>query len=80
MNNQFNQQSGLFNDGFLDMMAVIGFAISIYNLILNEQQLSNEEVAREVQINRGKLDEQNDKYLETIIEQNNKIINLLKGG
>ncbi len=79
MNNQFNQQSGLFNDGFLDMMAVIGFAISIYNLILNEQQLSNEEVAREVQINRGKLDEQNDKYLETIIEQNKTIIKLLKG-
>lgn len=78
MNNQFNQQSGLFNDGFLDMMAVIGFAISIYNLMLNEQQLSNDDVAREVQINRGKLDEQNDKYLETIIEQNNKIISLLE--
>lgn len=78
MNNQFNQQSGLFNDGFLDMMAVIGFAISIYNLMLNEQQLSNDEVAREVQINRGKLEEQNDKYLETIIEQNNKIISLLE--
>ncbi len=78
MNNQFNQQSGLFNDGFLDMMAVIGFAISIYNLMLNEQQLSNDDVAREVQINRGKLEEQNDKYLETIIEQNNKIINLLE--
>ena len=78
MNNQFNQQNGLFNDGFLEMMAVIGFAISIYNLMLNEQQLSNDDVAREVQINRGKLDEQNDKYLETIIEQNNKIINLLE--
>ena len=73
-----NQQSGLFNDRFLDMMAVIGFAISIYNLMLNEQQLSNDDVAREVQINRGKLDEQNDKYLETIIEQNNKIISLLE--
>lgn len=78
MNNQFNQQNGLFNDGFLDMMAVIGFAISIYNLMLNKQQLSNDDVAREVQINRSKLDEQNDKYLETIIEQNNKIINLLE--
>ena len=73
-----NNQSGLFNDGFLDMMSVIGFAISIYNLMLNEQQLSNDDVAREVQINRGKLDEQNDKYLETIIEQNNKIISLLE--
>lgn len=78
MNNQFNQQSGLFSDEFLDMMSVISFAISIYNLMLNEQQLSNDDVAREVQINRGKLDEQNDKYLETIIEQNNKIINLLE--
>lgn len=75
-----NNQNGLFNDGFLDMASVIGLAISIYNLILNEQQLSNDDVAREVQINRSKLDEQNDKYLETIIEQNNKIINLLKGG
>ena len=61
------------------MISVIGFAISIYNLMLNEQQLSNDDVAREVQINRSKLDEQNDKYLETIIEQNNQIINLLKG-
>lgn len=74
----YNQQSGLFNDEFLDMISVIGFAISIYNLMLNEQQLSNDDVAREVQINRGKLDEQNDKYLETIIEQNNKIISLLE--
>ena len=73
-----NQQSDLFSDEFLDMMSVIGFAISIYNLMLNEKQLSNDDVAREVQINRGKLDEQNDKYLETIIEQNNKIINLLE--
>lgn len=74
-----NEDNGLFNNSFLDMMSVIGFAISIYNLMLNEQQLSNDDVAREVQINRGKLDEQNDKYLETIIEQNNQIINLLKG-
>ena len=75
-----NNQNGLFNDRFLDMASVVGLAISIYNLILNEQQLSNDDVARKVQINRSKLDEQNDKYLETIIEQNNKIINLLKGG
>ena len=75
-----NNHNGLFNDRFLDMASVVGLAISIYNLILNEQQLSNDDVARKVQINRSKLDEQNDKYLETIIEQKNKIINLLKGG
>lgn len=74
-----NEDNGLFNNSFLDMISVIGFAISIYNLMLNEQQLSNDDVAREVQINRSKLDEQNDEYLETIIEQNNQIINLLRG-
>lgn len=74
-----NEDNGLFNNSFLDMISVMGFAISIYNLMLNEQQLSNDDVAKEVQINRSKLDEQNDKYLETIIEQNNQIINLLKG-
>ena len=74
-----NEDNGLFNNSFLDMISVMGFAISIYNLMLNEQQLSNDDVAREVQINRNKLDEQNDEYLETIIEQNNQIINLLRG-
>lgn len=74
-----NEDNGLLNNSFLDMMSVIGLAISIYNLMLNEQQLSNDDVAREVQINRNKLDEQNDEYLEKIIEQNNQIINLLKG-
>ena len=74
-----NEDNGLFNNSFLDMISVMGLAISIYNLMLNEQQLSNDDVAREVQINRSKLDEQNYKYLETIIEQNNQIINLLKG-
>ena len=75
----YNQNDVLFNNSFLDMMSVLGFAISIYNLILNEKQISNDELAKEVQTNRDKINEQNDKYLETIIEQNNQIINLLKG-
>lgn len=75
----YNQDDGLFNNSFLDIMSVLGFAISIYNLILNEKQISNDELAKEVQTNRDKINEQNDKYLETIIEQNNQIINLLKG-
>lgn len=75
----FNKDDGLFNDSFLDMISVLSFAISIYNLMLNEQQLSNDDVAREVQINRSKLDEQNNVYLETIVRQNEKIIKMLKG-
>ena len=74
----YNENDGLFNDRFLDMVSVIGFAISIYNLILNEQQLSNDDVAKEVQINRNKLDEQNDIYLKEIVEQNKEILKLLK--
>lgn len=75
----YNHDDRLFNNSFLDMVSVLGFAISIYNLILNEKQISNDELAKEVQTNRDKINEQNDKYLETIIEQNNQIINLLKG-
>lgn len=75
----YNHDDRLFNNSFFDMMSVLSFAISIYNLILNEKQISNDELAKEVQTNRDKINEQNDKYLETIIEQNNQIINLLKG-
>lgn len=74
----YNKNDGLFNDEFLDMMSVIGFAISIYNLMLNEKQISNDDVAKEVQINRNKLDEQNDIYLKEIVEQNKKILKLLE--
>ena len=45
--------------------------------MLNEQQLSNDDVAREVQINRGKLDEQNDKYLEQILKNQEEILKRL---
>lgn len=75
----FSKDNGLFNDSFLDMMSVLSFAISIYNLMLNEQQLTNDDVAREIQKNRNKIDEQNDVYLETIVRQNEKIIKMLKG-
>lgn len=74
-----NNDNNLFSDSFLDMMSIIGFAISLYNLQLNEQSLSNDDIAKEVQKNRNKLDEQNDKYLETIIKQNEEILKLLKG-
>ena len=63
-----NEDNGLFNNSFLDMISVIGFAISIYNLMLNEQQLSNDDVAREVQINRSKLDEQNSFELHILLD------------
>lgn len=71
---------GLFSDEFLDMMSVIGFAIGLYNLQLNEKSLSNDDLAREIQANRDKLDEQNDIYMKEILKNQKIIINLLKGG
>ena len=48
----------------------IGFA-QIYSLLLNLNQVSNDTILKELQ-NQDKI------YLEKIIEQNNKIIELLK--
>lgn len=69
----------LFNDEFLDMMSIIGFAIGLYNLRLNEKSLSNDDLAKEIQTNRNKLDEQNDIYMKEILKNQYEIIRLLKG-
>lgn len=49
---------------------VIGF-LQVFDLLLNINQVSNDVLLKELQ-------KQNKEYLEKIIEQNNKIIELLK--
>ena len=66
------------NEDFLNIMSVIGFAIGLYNLDLNERSLTNDDLAKEVQENRNKIEEQNDKYLIQILENQKKIIELLE--
>lgn len=57
--------------GFLDIVTILSFYISIQNLKENEQQ---------GEILKNKLDNQDKEYLEKIILQNEEIIKLLKGG
>lgn len=67
------------NNDLLNSMSVASFLISIRNLQLNEKEISNEELEKHMQEQDKILQEQNEKYLKTIIEQNLEIINLLKG-
>lgn len=64
---------------YVDLVSIIDLAISIYNLKLNEEQVSNDEIMEQAQKNEDKLELQNEKYLERIIKQNDEIINLMKG-
>lgn len=57
--------------GFLDIVTILSFYISIQNLKENEKQ---------GEILKNKLDNQDKEYLEKIILQNEEIIKLLKGG
>lgn len=57
----------------LDLLSVISFCITIFNLQNNLKQTSNDELLKELKI-------QDTEYLQKIISQNEEIIRLLKGG
>ena len=57
----------------LDLLSIISFCITIFNLQNNLKQTSNDELLKELKI-------QDTKYLQKIISQNEEIIRLLKGG
>lgn len=65
MNNNFN------ND--IDYLALFGTFLGVLNYMENIKQTSNDELLEE-------LKKQDVLYLETIIKQNNEIIELLKEG
>ena len=66
------------NLGFLDILTILSFIIGLENLRLNEQQAKSldEHLAQQDHI----LIEEQNEMLKTIIQQNEEIINLLKGG
>lgn len=68
------------NEDLLNSMSVASFLITIQNLKLNEQEISNFELEKHMMQQDKLLLEQTDKYLKTIIDQNNEILNILKGG
>lgn len=57
----------------LDLLSVISFCITIFNLQNNLKQTSNDDLLKELKI-------QDTEYLQKIISQNEEIIRLLKGG
>lgn len=67
------------NYDILNIISIASYLLSIQNLQLNQQQASNDDINKHLQQQDDILNEQNDKYLAQIIEQNKTIIKLLKG-
>lgn len=68
------------NYDILNIISIASYLLSIQNLQLNQQDLSNNNLNEHLQEQDKILHEQNKKYLNKIIEQNEEILKLLKGG
>lgn len=68
------------NYDILNIISIASYLLSIQNLQLNQQQTSNDDLNEHLESQDNILQEQNEKYLKKIIEQNETIIKLLKGG
>nr|DAI31726.1 MAG TPA: hypothetical protein [Bacteriophage sp.] len=68
------------NYDILNIIAIASYLLSAQNLQLNQQQISNDELNEHLQKQDDILQEQNDKYLLKIIQQNEELLKLLKGG
>lgn len=60
------------------LLSVIANLCQLADFQMNVSQLSNDDLMKELQKQDKILDEQTQVYLKTIIEQNNKIIELLE--
>lgn len=68
------------NYDILNIIAIASYLLSIQNVQLNQQQTSNNELNEHLHKQDDILQEQNDKYLLKIIQQNEELLKLLKGG
>lgn len=68
------------NYDILNIISIASYLLSIQNLQLNQQDLSNDNLNEHLEKQDRILYEQNEKYLKEIINQNKQIITLLKGG
>ena len=68
------------NYDILNIISIASYLLSIQNLQLNQQDLSNKNLNEHLEKQDRILYEQNEKYLKEIIDQNKQIITLLKGG
>ena len=67
------------NYDILNSISIASYLLSIQNLQLNTQQTTNDDLNKHLQKQDEILREQNEKFLNKIIQQNEEIINLLKG-
>ena len=67
------------NYDILNSISIASYLLSIQNLQLNTQQTTNDDLNKHLQKQDEIRREQNEKFLNKIIQQNEEIINLLKG-
>lgn len=75
-----NETKMPWNYDILNIISIASYLLSIQNLQLNQQDLSNNNLNEHLHEQDKILNEQNEKYLTKIIEQNEEILKLLKGG
>lgn len=75
-----NETKMPWNYDVLNIISIASYLLSIQNLQLNQQDLSNNKLNEHLQEQDKILLEQNEKYLSKIIQQNEEILELLKGG
>lgn len=74
-----NETKMPWNYDILNIISIASYLLSIQNLQLNQQDLSNNKLNEHLQEQDKILLEQNEKYLNKIIQQNDELLKLLKG-
>lgn len=74
-----NKTTMPWNYDVLNIISIASYLLSIQNLQLNTQQTTNDDLNKHLHEQDEILCEQNEKFLNKIIQQNEEIINLLKG-
>lgn len=74
-----NETKMPWNYDILNIISIASYLLSIQNLQLNQQDLSNNKLNEHLQEQDKILLEQNEKYLSKIIQQNDELLKLLKG-
>lgn len=67
------------NNDILNIINIASFLLSIQNLQLNQQDLSNNHLEEHLLKQDEILHKQNEEYLTKIIEQNEKLLTILGG-
>lgn len=75
-----NETKMPWNYDILNIISIASYLLSIQNLQLNQQDLTNNKLNEHLHEQDKILHEQNEEYLSKIIKQNNEILTLLRGG